>query len=190
MAGISSRTTMNPHMVGELEAIPGITDLCKFIQKIRTSFYVPEVWSRMSPEQEYSPPPGPRSLNRGAFLPEELTYQDIRQRPALLMVAYCWSLQHWAEKCNLPRNPDFCPLAESVRELRQAIQEFVNITQGDMMEDLKMEEPKGGHQPSPTTIFSWLLGPPANRQEAEESSTQPRDRVVKCAPHIPDVRME
>ena len=136
----------------------------------------------MSPEQEYSVPPAPQSLNRGAFLPEKLTYQDVRWWPALLTVAYCQCLQHWAEKCNPPRNPDFCSLAESVRELRQAVWEFVNITQGDVMEDLKMEEPKGGHQPSPTTIFSQVLGPLADRQEAEESSAWPRDRVIECAP--------
>ena len=58
------------------------------------------------------------------------------------------------EKCNLLGNLDFCPLAENMRELRQAICEFMNITQEDMMKGLEMEEPGGGHQPSPTTIFS------------------------------------
>ena len=43
----------------ELEAVPGITDWCKFAQKIRASFYVPEVWSRMFPEEGYSAPPAP-----------------------------------------------------------------------------------------------------------------------------------
>ena len=107
---------------------------------------------------------------------------------SLLTIAYCPCLQHWAEKCNLPGNPDFHPLAESVRELRQAICEFVNITQEDVMKGLEMEEPEGGHGPSPTTIFSQVLGPPANRQEAEESSTQLRDRAIKCAP--PPLRLE
>ena len=35
----------------ELGAIPGIKDLCKFVQKIRASFYIPEVWMRASLEQ-------------------------------------------------------------------------------------------------------------------------------------------
>ena len=78
-------------------------------------------------------------------------YQDVRQWPVLLTVAYCWCLQHWAEKHNLPGNPDFCLLAESVRELRQTICEFVNITWEDMMKGLKMEEPEGGHWPSTMT---------------------------------------
>ena len=44
---------------GELEAIPGIANLHKFAQKIRASFYVLEVWSRMFPEEGYSAPPAP-----------------------------------------------------------------------------------------------------------------------------------
>ena len=93
----------------------------------------------------YSAPPSPQSLNREAYLPDKLTYQDVRWQPVLLTVGYCQCLQHWAEKCNPLGNLDFCPLAESVRELRQAVHE---------MKGLKMEEPEGGHQPSPMTIFS------------------------------------
>ena len=73
----------------ELEAVPDIEDTCKFAQKIRASFYVPEVRSRTNPSQPFSMPPAPRNLDRGAFYPEGLEYQDIRQRPALLTVAYC-----------------------------------------------------------------------------------------------------
>ena len=172
----------------ELEAIPSITDLHRFTGKIRVSFYIPEVWSRMFLEEGYSMPPAPSSLNREAYLPDRLSYQDVRQWPALLMVAYFRCLQHWVEKCNLPGNPDFHPLAESVRELRQAVREFVNITQEDVMEGLMMEGPEDGHQPSPMTIFSQVLDPLANRQEAEESSAWPRDRAVECTP--PTLRLE
>ena len=49
-----------PMWWGELEAI---TDLHKFAWKIRASFYIPEVRSRMFPEERYSAPPAPRSLN-------------------------------------------------------------------------------------------------------------------------------
>ena len=177
-----------PMWWGELEAIPGIANLCKFAWKIRVLFYVPEVWSRMFPEEGYSMPPAPWSLNREAYLLNKLVYQDVRQWPVLLTVAYCRCLQHWVEKCNLLGNLDFCPLAESVRELRQAICEFVNITWEDVMECLKMEEPEGGQWPSPTTIFSWVLGPAADRQESVESSTWPKDRAIECAP--PPLRLE
>ena len=112
----------------ELEAVLGITNWQRFVWKIQASFYILEVQSRMFPEEGYSVPPTPQSLNRGAYLPDNLIYQDVRWQPTLLTVAYCRCLQSWAEKFNLPRNPNFCPLAESMRELRQAICEFINIT--------------------------------------------------------------
>ena len=48
-------------------------------------------------EPEYTVPPAPRSLDINAFLPDELSYQDMQQQPALLMIAYARSLQNWAE---------------------------------------------------------------------------------------------
>ena len=42
----------------------------------------------------------------------------MQQQPFLLTVAYAQGLQYWAEKLNLPVDPDFCPLARSVLELR------------------------------------------------------------------------
>ena len=107
--------------MGELKAVPDIEDTCKFAQKIRASFYVPEVRSRTNPGQPFSAPPAPRNLNRGAFYPEGLEYQDVRQRPALLTVAFCRCLQHWAEKHYPPMSPEARPLAKNVRELRLAV---------------------------------------------------------------------
>ena len=52
-----------PMWWGELEAVPGIADLCKFTWKIRASFYIPEVRSGMFLEERYSAPPAPHSLN-------------------------------------------------------------------------------------------------------------------------------
>ena len=43
----------------ELEAVPGIADQWKFTWKIWASFYIPEVQSRMFPEEGYSMPPTP-----------------------------------------------------------------------------------------------------------------------------------
>ena len=105
----------------ELGAVPGIKDWHKFTQKFRASFYIPEVRMRASLEQGYTAPLAPQSLNRSTFLPERLTYQDVQLQPALLTLAYAWSLQYWAEKHNTLRNPDFCPLVESIRELQQTV---------------------------------------------------------------------
>ena len=105
----------------ELAVVPGIKDRCKFTQKIRVSFYVPEVYLRVSLEWVYTAPPTPWVLDRGAFHPEKFAYQEVRQRLILLMIAYARCLQHWAEKHNLPKNPDFHPWVECVRELRQTV---------------------------------------------------------------------
>ena len=161
-----------PMWWGELEAIPGISDPCKFAQKICASFYIPEVRSRMSLGQEYSALLAPRSLNRGAFLPEELEYQDVRQRLALLTIAHCQCLQYWEEKHNLPRSLDCHPLAESVRELSQVVQEFIYITKRDILEGLEMEEPAGSCQPPSATIFSWVLEPPVCRVEMTPTTSK------------------
>ena len=105
----------------ELGAVPGIQDQHKFTWKIRASFYVPEVQLRVYLEPGYTAPPAPQSLNRSAFHPERFAYQDVRQQPALLTLAYARCLQHWAEKHNLPKNADFCPWAGIVRELWQTV---------------------------------------------------------------------
>ena len=113
----------------ELIAIPGVNDPQKLAHKIWASFYIPEVRMRTSLEQEYTAPPTPKCLNRNAFLPDELSYQDIWQQLVLLMVAYARSLQYWAEKLNPPKSPDLCPLAGSVVELRETVQEHVTAVE-------------------------------------------------------------
>ena len=64
----------------------------------------------------------------------------------------------------------------------------MNITWEDVIKGLEMEEPEGGHQSPPMTIFSHVLNPPANRQEAQESSARTRNRAVMCA--SPTLRLE
>ena len=105
----------------ELAAVPGIKDRHKFARKITASFYVLEVHLRVSLEQVYTAPPAPWVLDRGTFYPEKFAYQDMRQQLILLTIAYARCLQHWVEKHNLPKNPDFHPWAECVRELWQAV---------------------------------------------------------------------
>ena len=77
-----------PAWWSELEAISGVKDLQKLTCKIRASFYIPEVRMRAFLEQEYTVPSAPKCLNRNAFFPDELSYQDVWQQPTLLTVAY------------------------------------------------------------------------------------------------------
>ena len=150
----------------ELEAVPDIEDTCKFAQKIWASFYVPEVRSQTNPSQPFSTPPAPRNLNRGAFYPKGLEYQDVRQRPTLITVAYCQCLQHWVEKHYLPISPEAHPLAESMRELRLAVSKFLHITVRDILEGLDMNQPKKAALPPFNSLFSQVLSPSVDKQEA------------------------
>ena len=68
-----------PTWWGKLQAVPSITDLCQFTQKIWASFHVPEIQFRACPDHGYSTPPAPKCLDRGAFLPERLEYQDVSE---------------------------------------------------------------------------------------------------------------
>ena len=61
----------------ELGIILGIKDWHQFAQKIRASFYILEVWIKVSPEQGFTVPLAPWSLNRSTFLLEKLAYQDV-----------------------------------------------------------------------------------------------------------------
>ena len=112
----------------ELQAIPGIRDPWKLAWKIRTSFNIPEVRMRTLLEPGYTVPPTLRSLDRNAFLPDDLSYQDMQQKLALLMIAYARSLQYWAEKQSLPRSRNLRPLAESVVELREVVKNILPLT--------------------------------------------------------------
>ena len=132
----------------ELQAIPGIRDPRKLARKIRASFYIPEVGMRTLLEPGYTVPPTPRSLDRNAFLADNLSYQDVWQKPALLTIAYARSLQYWVEKQSLPRNWNLCLLAESIIELQEAVKEYVTFNHQDVIRDLGTDE-----EPQPT-IFS------------------------------------
>ena len=90
----------------ELRAIPWVKDLWKIAHKIWASFSIPEVRMRATLGQGYTVPPAPRCLNRNAFLPDDLSYQNVWQQPILLTMAYARGLQYWAEKHNPLENPD------------------------------------------------------------------------------------
>ena len=118
----------------ELKAIPGIRDPQKLAQKIRASFYIPQVRMRTYRNQNILHPP--RCLDRNVFLPDKLSYRDVWQQLALLMIAYARSLQYWVEKQSLPRSQNLCPLAESVVKLWEAVKEYVTFTHWDIVQDL------------------------------------------------------
>ena len=124
-----------PHWWAELITIPGVEDLKKLTWKIWASFLIPAVRSRVFQGQGYTAP-HPKCLIQNTFLPEKLSYQDMWQQPFLLTVAYAWGLQYWVEKLNPPADPDFCPLARSVLELRERVKEHVIFSKQDVIQGL------------------------------------------------------
>ena len=163
----------------ELKAILGIRDPQKLAWKIRASFYIPEVRMRTLLEPEYTAPPALRSLDRNTFLPDELSYQDIWQQPALLMIAYARSLQCWAEKQSLPRSQNLHPLAKSVVELLEAVKEYVTFNHRDIVQGLgatHIESPR--HEPH-TTIFSHVLSSPSEEQEVRRATAYAASLVAE-----------
>ena len=137
----------------------------------------------MSPEWVYTAPPAPRVLNRGTFQLENFAYQDVRQQPILLTIAYARCLQHWVEKHNPPKNPGFCPWVECMRELWQTVWEFVNITYRDVMQGLEIEKCEDSCLGA--TIFSQVLANPINEPRVVEDSPHqeppPKDEAIWCA---------
>ena len=177
----------------ELKAIPGIQDPWKLAQKIRASFYIPKVRMRTLLEPEYTVPPVLRSLDRNAFLPDELSYQDMWQQLALLMIAYARSLQYWAEKQSLPRSQNLCPLAESVIELWEAVKEYVTCNHQDIVQGLgvtHIESPR--HEPHTTILAMCCHHKVRNRRSGEQLlmllPPLPKEIWLSVLPHQPEHR--
>ena len=95
------------------------------------------------------------------FLPDELSYQNVWQQPFLLTVAYAQGLQYWVERLNLPEDPDFCPLARSVIELRERVKEHVIFTKWDIIQGLGRVNPGATSQwPQTTPTGFGRVDPP------------------------------
>ena len=157
MARVASPTIGTPAWWSGFKAIPEVKDLQKLTCKIWASFYIPEVRMRASLEQGYTVPPVPKCLNGNAFLLDELSYQDVWQQPTLLTVAYARGLQYWVEKLNLPRSLNLHPLAGSVVELRETVQEYVTFDQWDVVQGLGVIHLGSTSQWPQATLFSCML---------------------------------
>ena len=168
---MAGQTAGHPHLVDGTQAILGIRDPWKLAWKIRASFYLPEVRMRTLLEPGYTVPPAPRSLDRNTFLPDDLSFQDMWQKPALLMMAYARSLQNWAEKQSLPRSWNLHPLVESVIKLWEMVKEYVTLNYLDIIQDLGVtNEESPSHDPQATN-FSRVLSSPREEQELRRTAT-------------------
>ena len=154
----------------ELKAILGVKDPQKLTCKIWVSFLIPKVRSRAFLGQDFTVPPIPKCLNRNAFLPDALSYQDVQQQPFLLTVAYARGLQCWAEKLNLPDSSNFHPLVGSVIELKEMVKEHVVFTNWDLLWDLERIDQKAMNQGPQTSPSSRVMPPLVNEPSKPDTS--------------------
>ena len=172
----------------ELKAIPGVKDLWKLAHKIWASFSIPEVRMRATPGQGYTAPPAPTCLNRNAFLPDDLLYQDVWQQPVLLTITYARGLQYWAEKHNPPENPDSHPLAGGVPELGEAVREYITFTNWEVFWGLGADYQGATNQwPQATLVCQILLLPGNKSGELDTGFTE--DTIQTAPPAIANVDM-
>ena len=125
-------------------------------------------------EPGYIAPPTLRSLNRNAFLPDDLSYQDMQQKLALLIIAYTRSLQYWAEKQSPLRSGNPHPLAESVIELQEVVKEYVTFNHCNIIQGLGVT-----NEESNATIFSQVLSSPSEEQEVRRATTYAASTVAE-----------
>ena len=163
----------------ELKAILRIRNPWKLAQKIRAFFYIPKVRMRTLLEPEYTVPSTLRSLDRNAFLPDELSYQDMWQQLALLMIAYTRSLQYWVEKQSPLRSQNLHPLVESAVELWEAVKEYVTFNHQDIVRGLGATHVQSPRHESHTTIFSCMLSSLSEEQEVRRATTYAASPVTK-----------
>ena len=154
----------------ELRAIPGVEDPLKLAWKIWASFLIPKIGGKVFLGQDYTPPPAPQCLTWNAFLPNELSYQDVWQQLFFLTIAYTRGLQHWAEKLNLPENPDFHLLVRSVIQLRKMVEEQIMFTDWDIFWDLERVDPEAMSQwPQPSLSHLGRMEPPLDNQPGKKN---------------------
>ena len=167
-----------PHWWVEPTAIPNVENPKRLAQKICASFLIPAVRCEASPGQEYTAPPAPKCISRNMFLPNDPSYQDVRQQPLLLTVAYARELEYCMEKFRLPVHPDYCPLTGIV-ELMQCVKEHITFYKQDILWGL-------GTQP----IMTAVGGMESNPAEAQRHLTPPPhclDLHPRRKPHQSDL---
>ena len=95
------------------------------------------------------------------------------------MVAYARGLQYWVEKLNLPRSPDLCPLAGSVVELMDTVQEYVTFNHWDVVQGLGVIHLRSTSWWPQTTLFSCMLSLLVEGQDFTEATTHTASPIAE-----------
>ena len=113
-----------------------------------------------------------------------------------LNCGYAQELQYWVERLNPPEDPNLCPLARSVIELRERVKEHVIFTKWDIIWGLGRVNPGATSQWLQTNPTGFRrVDPPCEQNsifmDATPQTTSPTmSRVKLTGPISPPDRME
>ena len=126
-----------PAWWGELWAISDVEDHQELTQKVRASFEVPMVrYQARGGKNDYSTLPAPKCIGKDWFLPRldpRMGSQDYHLGQPRKTLAYAKALQYWAEKVKPLLPSKSCQLAESILELRQAMEPLITFQDSEVL---------------------------------------------------------
>ena len=149
-------------------AILEMKDPKRLAWKIWASFLIPAVRCETFLNQEYTVPPAPKCLTRSRFL---------QLQPKLLILAYAWALQYWAEKVNSPTLDNYHPLVMSVVELRWQVGEHVTFSKWDVLCGLEDAVPEARSQNTEATT--------ANIEDVEPQPMTTQGQITQSQLNLP-----
>ena len=111
------------------------------------------------------------------------------------MTAYARGLQYWVEKLNPLRSPDLHPLAGSVVELRETVQEYVTFDHWDVVQGLGVIHLGSTSWWPQTTLFSHMLSLLVNGQDFMQTTTHTvspiaEEDVTRCTTPLSETERE
>ena len=161
LARTPGRTIRDPYLVERAGGHPWQgEDPQKFARKIQGLFLhsrsLDPGWTQVSHFPHLWPQEG---LSTGELsFPKDWNIRMSDNRPILLTMAYCWCLQHWAEK-PWPANKcrSLSPGTKWWGNWSKQSMNFMHITARDLSEGMDMDQPMKAVQPPFATLFGhWF----------------------------------
>ena len=112
-------------------------------------------------EAPFHAPPAPPCLHQWRFMPpivSAFACQDIREIPREKTVTYAQALQHLAERRNLPKKDQPCPLAESIAKLRREVGFYLSFMDEEVFRGVDLPEEEENKPSAPTATAADTPG--------------------------------
>ena len=133
-----------PSWWAELLAVLEVEDHQRLAREVLASFQFLERMRELKMKEAYlQTPPVPPCLHWQKFMPPAKSIyacRDIREIPPEKAVAYARALQHWVEKIDPPAGGRPCPLAKSVKELREEVKCYLSFSNEEVFQGVALPE--------------------------------------------------